>query len=82
MSLFKLCARELQNSYVDCCAKTNIVNLSWFQNMVFGMLQACLDEDIRSRQVFSSELNPEDLKKLIYPSQLEETYGGTAPKVT
>jgi len=32
--------------------------------------------------VFSDRPDAEDLKKFIYPSQLETLYGGTAPKVT
>jgi len=32
--------------------------------------------------MFSEKIDPEEMKQLIYPSQLEVTYGGTSPEVT
>jgi len=44
------------------------------------MLQGFLDPDVVAKQVFSNTPNPKDFMNFIYPSQLEVTYGGTAPK--
>jgi len=50
--------------------------------MIAKMFQSFLDPEIVSRQVFAERPDAEMLLKFIYPSQLETTYGGTAPVVT
>jgi hypothetical protein len=50
--------------------------------MIAQMLQKFVDPDTVQNQVFSNKPDPEDLLSFIYPSQLETTYGGTAPVVT
>ena len=46
------------------------------------MLQSFLDPETVAKQVFSDKPDDPDLLKFIDKSQLETTYGGTAPKVT
>ena len=80
--MFKLSARELGSNFIDRNARHVIVNLTWFQNMCFKFLQNFLDPETVSRQVVSDRPDADDLKRFIYPSQLEKLYGGTSPNVT
>ena len=69
-------------NYIDRLQKSVILNLSWVQLMVARMLQKFLDPVIVSRMIFIEETTSPLLFDFIKPSQLEVTYGGTAPKVT
>lgn len=79
---FKDCAAEICNNFIELNSTTVVVNLSWVQNMIAKLLQSFLDPHIAARQVFSDVADDVNIKKYVYPSQLETTYGGTAPVAT
>lgn len=67
---------------IEEMSKCIVVNLSWIQTVVAKFLLGLLDPVVAKRTVFQSVPNPPELKQLIYPSQLEQKFGGTAPNVT
>lgn len=81
-TMFKMCARELGTNFIDRSSKQIVVNMTWIQTIAAKFLQKFLDEDTVIKQVFSNKPEADQLKKFIYPSQLEITYGGTASNVS
>lgn len=65
VGMFKLCAKELGCNFIDYSARSNVVNMTWFQRSVAKMLQTFLDEETNARQVFSDKPNPDELKQYI-----------------
>lgn len=82
VTLFRECAFELGLNYIDRSGKSLIVNMTWMQTLLVKMFTKLLDVETRSRQIFAERPDTEELRKFVYPSQLETTYGGTAPVVT
>ena len=62
--MFKECAKELGNNFIDYAAKSIVVNMTWVQNVVAKMLQGFLDPDTVARQVFSNKTNPDNFIQL------------------
>lgn len=79
---FKQAIEETICNCVDKEAMGIIVGLSWTQNFLAKMLQKAQDHEVAKNQVFSEVQNPQRLLEIAYPSQLETTYGGSAPIIT
>lgn len=82
LSMFKASNKELGTNWVDCSAKSFLVNLTWIQTKAANFFVSFLDPVTKNKQVFCDKADTELLDEFIYKSQRPVQYGGTAPNVT
>lgn len=71
VNMFRQAHGELSNNFVECGQKAFVINLTWFQHGIAKFLQGFLDEETRSKQVFSQTVCPPELTNFVHRSQLQ-----------